>query len=184
MATYPEKRQQILLAHAGLIQQVVVAAQNRDLQAQLEPALKASEENGWTALVAAIRKILRGQREATLLHGLDEEDQTIVEAILLGLRDPNTLRALQVPTDGSAAAPGLAGIIHAAATGDTDALQWLGQMAQQMSAAGGDMARIGGQLRRLMDGERDAEKLCKGMGAQGEGLMLSILEELGKLGAH
>lgn len=184
MASYPEKRQQILMAHAALIQQVVVATQNRELQDQLEPALKASEDNGWTALVAAIRRVLKGQREASLLQGLDEEDRTIIEAILLGLQDPASLRALQGPADGSAAAPGLAGIIHAATTGDLDALHWMGQMAEQMSAAGGDMARIGGQLRRLMEGERDADVLCKGMGPQGEQLMLSILDELGKLSAH
>jgi hypothetical protein len=39
-------------------------------------------------------------------------------------------------------------------------------------------------MRRLVDGERNAELLCKGMGAQGESLVLSLLEELGKLEAH
>jgi len=39
-------------------------------------------------------------------------------------------------------------------------------------------------IRPLIDGERDANRLCQGMDAQGERLVLSILEELGRLEAH
>jgi len=35
-----------------------------------------------------------------------------------------------------------------------------------------------------VDGERDPDVLCRGMDAQGESLVLSILSELGKLEHH
>jgi hypothetical protein len=46
------------------------------------------------------------------------------------------------------------------------------------------MARLGGIMRRLVNGERDPDALCKGMGARGESLVLSILAELGQLEVH
>jgi hypothetical protein len=82
------------------------------------------------------------------------------------------------------AAPGLAHMIHAAATGNVEALQLVANMAEQMTRVGGDMGRVGGIVRRLVDGERDPDVLCKGMTAQGESLVLSIIEELGKLELH
>ena len=39
-------------------------------------------------------------------------------------------------------------------------------------------------MRKLVEGERDPDKLCKGMSAQGESLVLGLLEELGKLEMH
>jgi hypothetical protein len=57
-------------------------------------------------------------------------------------------------------------------------------MAEQMTAAGGSMAKLGGIIRRLVNGERNADELSKGMDAKTESLLLSILEELGKLEAH
>lgn len=184
MANLPEREQQILLAHAGLIQRVVMAAQQSELQPSLEPILKASEENGWTTLVAAIRRILGGERDARILAGLDEEDRVITEAILRGLHDPASLQALSGAPDPSMAAGGLAGMIDAAAKGDVEALQLLGNMAEQMNGVGGDMARLGGILRRMINGERDPERLSQGMGPQGEQLVTSILNELGKLRVH
>ena len=43
------------------------------------------------------------------------------------------------------------------------------------------MAALGGIMKKLIDGERDPEVLTKRMGARGESLVLSILEELGRL---
>ena len=91
MPALPEKDQQILVAHAGLVHAVVRTCHNRDLMPQLEQLLKLSEENGWTQLVATIRRILGGQRDTSLLLGLDEEDRAIAEAILRGLQNPETL---------------------------------------------------------------------------------------------
>jgi hypothetical protein len=71
-------------------------------------------------------------------------------------------------------------MITAARSGDAKALAVLADMAEQMLRAGGDMARLGGMMRRLINGERDVEVLTKGMGAMGRQLVLSILDELGK----
>ena len=53
-----------------------------------------------------------------------------------------------------------------------------------MMKAGGDMARLGGMMRRLVDGERDSDKLTKGMGALGKELVINLLDELAKLRPH
>ena len=175
---------QIAQSHAPLILAVVQACQNPGLRPGLEPALKASADNGWQELVRAIRRVLDGERSPALLMALDDEDQAIIETILRGLQDPATLPAPEATADATSAAPGLAGIIHAAAHGDHGALEWLGEMAEQMQKTGGDMARVGAILRRIMDGEREPELLCKGMGAAGEKLVLDILSELGRLQTH
>jgi hypothetical protein len=180
----PEKSQQIVLAHAGLIRAVVVACQNREQQAALEPLLEGALANGWQSLVLAIRRILAGVRDTNVLAGLDEEDHVIVEAILRGLQDPATLPDPQSRPDPGMAIPGLAGLIHAASCGDVVALQLLGDMASQMLRAGGDMARLSGILRRLVNGEHDPDVLCRGMSPRGARLVVSLIEELARLRAH
>jgi len=184
MNSLPEKAQQIVLAHAGLIHAVVVACQNPAGLAELEPQLQAASVNGWNPLVIAIRRILSGKRDFQVLAGLDEEDRVIAEAILRGLQDPTTLPDPQALPDPGLAVPGLAAMIHAAASGDIAALQLLGDMATQMLRAGGDMARLSGILRRLMDGEREPDILCRGMSPRGTQLVLSLISELSRLRAH
>jgi len=182
--TLSPRDQQIRLAHAGLIRLVVQAAQNANARAELDPVLTQAEQQGWTELVPRIRRVLDGARDTSLLRGLDEEDTVILTAILAGIQDPATLPDPEAAADPTQAAPGLAQMIHAAGRGDAQALHWLSQMAEQMTRAGGDMARLGGITKRLVDGERDPARLCKGMGAQGESLVLSLLSELGKLERH
>jgi len=185
MSQMPTRQEQIITAHAGLIVKVVTTIQNSDLLPDLQEVLRVSEENGWNDLVAAIRKILNGERELPpLIVNLDEEDSVIVEAILRGIQHPESLPAPNAQPDPSMAAPGLAAMINASTRGDAQALELLANMAEQMTAAGGDMARLGGIMRRLVEGERDPEKLTKGMSAQGESLVLGLLEELGKLEIH
>ena len=150
----------------------------------MEQALKLSEQNGWDKLVAAIRKILDGSRDESILVGLDDEDTVIATAILRGLQDPNTLPKPDDKPDATLAAPMLANLINDARRGDHNAVVMLGGMAEQMSAAGGDMARVGAVLKDMIDGERDVDKLCSKMGPQGESLIVQILEELGKLEVH
>jgi hypothetical protein len=53
-----------------------------------------------------------------------------------------------------------------------------------MVKAGRHMARLGGIMRRLVDGERDADKLGKGMGPLGRELVVNLLDELAKLRSH
>ncbi len=184
MAQLPPKEQQIVQTHAPMIVAAVQCAASGTIPPEFEQALQTSAENGWTNLVTAIRKIIAGDRSTALLAPLDEEDRTIVEAILRGIQDPATLPDPNAGADGSMATPGLAQMIHAASCGHVHALHLLGDMAKQMTAAGGDMARLGGIMKRLVDGERDPEVLTKGMGAQGESLILSLLDELGRLEAH
>ncbi len=180
MSALPEKSQQILQIHAALIHRVVMASHQRELIPALAPLIKVSEENGWVMLMKAIRQILNGKRDTSLLNGLDDEDRIIVGAILEGIKNPATLPDPEVKADSGAAAPGLAAMIKASASGDTQALQLLASMAEQMSGAGGDMARLAAIMRRLVNGERDADLLTQGMEAQGKALVMSILKELEK----
>ena len=184
MAALPAKDQQIIEAHTGLIHRVVIGCQNQNMAPDLEDILKQAEQNGWLQLVAAIRQILAGSRNESVLSSLDEEDQVIVRSILRGLQAPETLPDLGKGVDGAMAAPGVAAMVNGARSGNLETLQLLGAMAQQMMRAGGDMARLAGILRPLVQGERDADKLTQGMGPEGEKLVLLILEELAKLDTH
>ncbi|MAT66534.1 MAG: hypothetical protein CMN57_12945 [Gammaproteobacteria bacterium] len=184
MPSVPEKTQQILQAHAGLIHRVVQACQNRDLRPEVNELLRQAEQNEWYDLVTAIRRILKGERSLNAFRGLDEEDRAIVEAILRGLQDPRTLPDLNARFDANLAAPGLASLIHAARTGDHQALHTIAAMAHQMLQAGGDMARLAGLVRPLVLGERDPDKLCEGLGESARKLVLDILAELRKLETH
>jgi hypothetical protein len=184
MSTLPEKSRQIVQAHAALTHAVVMACHNRDLLPQLEPVLAASEASGWHDLVRVVRLIVAGRREASLLNGLDEEDGVIVGAILGGLQNPGTLPDPEAKPEARFAAPGLAHLIHAAGKGDVQALQHLAAMAEQMTRAGGDMARLGAVLHRLTRGERDMDTLSAGMGSRGKQLILSLLAELAQHDVH
>ena len=150
----------------------------------MEQALVVSEQNGWDKLVAAIRKILNGSREQSILNGLDDEDSVIITAILRGLQDPTTLPKPEQQPDATLAAPMLANLINDARRGDHNAVIMLGGMAEQMSMAGGDMASVGAIIKDLIDGERNVDKLCDKVGPQGESLIVQILAELGKLEVH
>jgi hypothetical protein len=180
----PDKQQQIIQTHAGLILGVVQCIQNPDLRPQMEQALVVSEQNGWDKLVAAIRKILNGSREQSILNDLDDEDSVIITAILRGLQDPTTLPKPEQQPDATLAAPMLANLINDARRGDHNAVIMLGGMAEQMSMAGGDMASVGAIIKDLIDGERNVDKLCDKVGPQGESLIVQILAELGKLEVH
>jgi len=182
--TTPDVKEQILHSHAGLIHRVVLHCNNPGSVPDLEQVLKQAEDNDWTQLVAAIRLIMAGKRDESILLGLDNEDRTIVESILLGLQDPATMPDLQADFDSSMAAPGIASLIHASRKGNVQALQIVGNMAKQMLAAGGDMGILSGRLRPLIEGERDPDKLTEKMSDKGQKLMLDIIEELLKLEAN
>lgn len=184
MARLPAAAEQILRAHAPFIHGVVQACLNPALRQQLMPMLETAEAQGWGRLVGAIRAIVAGRRDRSVLLGLDDEDRVIIEAILAGIDDPANLPPLQTQGDPTTAAPGLAAMISAAARGDVQALSALANMAEQMVRVGGDMGRLGGIMRRLVDGERDADLLCRGMGPLGRSLVLDILDELARLGTH
>jgi hypothetical protein len=75
-------------------------------------------------------------------------------------------------------------MIHAAGRGDARTLVALSNMAEQMTRAGGEMARTAALIRRLVNGERDVDALEKGLPPRARQLLLSILEELGRLDVH
>ncbi len=84
-----------LRQHASLILGTVMAVQDRKQRKQLENTLPDLEQRGWTNLVTAIRRILAGERDAdALCAALDFEDSMIIETILTGLADPQTLADL------------------------------------------------------------------------------------------
>jgi hypothetical protein len=179
-----EQKQQIVQFHAVLIHNVVQASQHRELMPQLAQMLEQSAQQGWETLVAAIRQVLNGKRDFSLLANLDDEDATIVEAILLGIQDPATLPDPNAKPDPALAGPGLAAMIDAAGKGNPEALHMLANMAEQMVRAGGDMARLGAVMGKLVNGERDADRLTQGMNVQGQELVYTILAELGKRAIH
>ena len=183
MPTTPDLNEQILQSHTGLIHRVVMQCNNPGSVPDLEQVLQQAEENDWTQLVAAIRGIIAGNRDESILNGLDEEDRVIVESILRGLQDPGTLPELQADFDSDMAAPGIAGLIHASRSGNTQALQIVANLAKQMLQAGGDMSILAGRIRPLVEGERDTEKLSENMSGKGQKLMADIIEELLKLEA-
>lgn len=184
MTNIPSQEEQIRLSHAILIHQAVHACQNETARIQLKPMLDMATQQGWNALVNAIKKIVAGKREADLLKGLDDEDTIIVKSILEGLQNPATLPPVQQQSDPTMAAPGLASMINAASRGDVMALQAASFMAEQMTNTQGDMRQLGGIMKRLLDGERDPDVLTKKMTADGKQLVLQLLEELAKLGNH
>lgn len=184
MSDRPDREQQILTMHLGLIHRVVKACSSLEPVPDLEQILKQAEENDWVQLVGAIRKILKGEREPNAFRHLDEEDGIIIRSILMGIQDPSTLPDLNAEIDASLAAPGIAALVHAARTGNTEALQLIANMAQQMLNAGGDMARVAGLIRPLVLGERDPNVLCEKLGAKAEKLVLDILQELKRVETH
>ncbi len=184
MAKLPELAEQALRMHAPFIHSVVNAIRNRTQIPQLLEILREAESRGWSVMVSCVRQIVDGQRERSLLLGLDGEDQVIIEAILAGIDNPTTLPPLDNAGDPQAAAPGLAAMIAQAGSGNAHAFATLANMAEQMVKAGGDMARLGGMMRRLVDGERNEAVLCKGMGELGKKLVRDILAELERPTLH
>lgn len=174
----PDAVEQVLTLHAPFIHAVVNALRDPAQLPQLMATLVSAEGQGWPRLAGALRRVIDGRRDASVLLGLDDEDRIIVEAVLRGLEHPASLPALHRQPSGAAAAPGLAAMIAAAQRGDAQALAALANMAEQMVRAGGDMARLGGIMRRLVNGETDADALARGMGPLGRQLLLGILEHL------
>jgi hypothetical protein len=183
MTEIPDREEQIRRVHAAFIRQVVETCQGPERRPDFEQLVTTAEQQGWVQLGHALRRIAEGERSLGVLGGLDEEDRVIAESILRGIQDPTTLPDPTRGQDATLAAPGLAHMIHAART-SPEALMLLGNMADQMSRAGGSLARLAAVIRPLIDGERDADRLCRGMDTQGAQLVVDILRELGQLETH
>ena len=83
-------------------------SQNPDRRRDQEALLQGAEQQVWSVLVGAVRRIARGERSPAVFAGLDEKDHVIAESILRGLQDPATLPDPAKAQDASLAAPGLA----------------------------------------------------------------------------
>lgn len=172
------RQAQILTVHAAFIHAVVQTILQPEREGDFEQLMQSAVANGWDQLVAAVRHIQSGRRDVELLNPLDEEDQVIAGAILRGLQDPTSLPDPNTKPDPGMAAPGLANMIHAAATGNSQALHLIANMAEQMLQVGGPMARLAAVIRPMINGERDPEKLCKKMDTRTEEMVLGVLREL------
>jgi len=71
--------------HKQFIDAVVATVGHPGLRAQLDTMLEQRENKGWRSLIAAIRRLLNGERDGDILsesEGLDSEDAGIVHEIL------------------------------------------------------------------------------------------------------
>jgi hypothetical protein len=81
--------------HLPAIIGTLQALHDPDTADDFQTAVSRMEKRGWTNLVAAIRRILAGERnKQTLCAPLDLEDSMIIETILRAIADPTTLSAL------------------------------------------------------------------------------------------
>ncbi|MFN6567695.1 tetratricopeptide repeat protein [Dendronalium sp. ChiSLP03b] len=84
-----------LRQYGPLIPAVVVAVDDVEVRQQLEAELEEMVKKGWDNFVAAIRLVLDGERdEDVLCESLDLDNSMIINAILRGIADPNTLNEL------------------------------------------------------------------------------------------
>ncbi|MEW6491254.1 MAG: CHAT domain-containing protein [Cyanobacteriota bacterium] len=87
--------QYLLQQHGQLIAGVVAAVDDVQVRKQLEPVLEEITKRSGANLVAAIDLILDGERDESMLsEQLGGEDTAIINAILRGIADPETLKPL------------------------------------------------------------------------------------------
>lgn len=178
-------QQQLINEHASLICEVVAATGDAKIRAKLLEELKVAEQNGWGKLCSAIRRIL--EQGAVYMEqladiGLDVEDEVIVQAIIEGIHQPQTLPQQQAHTNPALAPAGLAGIIHAAARGDENALLLMSRMDDDLHhSQSQELISFAKVIRRLLNGERDQQSLCRGLDSKSSQLVSAILEELKQL---
>ena len=174
-----------------LIAAVLETVARPEQRAALEQVLEPMILHGWGNLVAAIRRILDGGRDAdALCEPLDREDALIVQTILEGLRDPDSVRDLTEPQDpadrdrpdGAPDARALLArhahlilAVHAAAAEPL--------MREQLTAPLKGLTEHGwgglvGAIERLLAGERDPATLCTGLDAEDALIVQAILAGL------
>ena len=87
--------QETLRRHSDLVKRVVAAAADSSKRPALEEAIAGMVERGWIRLVEVLRHILDGERDKDALsEPLDREDSVIVGAVLRGVADPESLKAI------------------------------------------------------------------------------------------
>jgi hypothetical protein len=143
----------------------LVAADNGDIAADqaVDLVLASLGEHGdWRQLVAVLRRIRAGERDAALASGLDPIDTAVVQRALDALAgtvrvdiDAWRTGATSTPRDEQAQQlAALAEATVAAARGDPDATNALQPLLQAL-AAHPDWVALAAVLRRILAGERD-----------------------------
>jgi hypothetical protein len=190
----------LLKGQRPLIAAVVQAASNPSARRALDPVLATIVARGRTSQIGVLRRILDGSRnEDALCASLDREDSTIVAAVLRGIADPATLNEI-APADPDAAAPApapssapapasaptdlrarlephlplVAAII--AATAQPQLRSELDPVLEQMRQHGWD--NLTGAVRRILDGERDANALAASLDDEDSLIIHAILTGL------
>ena len=175
----PNIQEQLTREHASLIVEVVEACSDKQKKQRLLENLVVAKKNGWGQLCRAIHMILNGAREREELESMDVEDEIIAQAMLMGIADPSSLPQSDANTNPMLAPEGLAGIIFAAATGEENALQMLTRMdTDLMESPLPELQKFGQALRRLLNGERNADSLTFDLDKRTTNLVSAILDNL------
>lgn len=174
----PKQVEELLKLHAELLHDVVNACHDKDKQVELLAMLNEAENNGWQKLCEAIRTILSGQRDESVLDGLDEEDAILIQAILIGIENPETLPKHDLEAQRNDAAIGLASTIASACQGDPKAMELIAHMEQTFLENPTEMGAMGNAIRKMVNGERSAVTLVENMDSTSSMLIEHVLKEL------
>ena len=79
MPAFPDRHEQIRLVHAEFIRHVAETCRNPERRQDFDSLLTTAEQNGWSELVGALRRIADGEQGPQVFAGLDEEDQIIAD---------------------------------------------------------------------------------------------------------
>ena len=177
--------QETLRRHGNLVKGVVAAMFDPSRRLALEQSLEARVDRGWTALVEVLHRILDGERdEDALCEPLDREDSVIVQSVLRGIADPESLK--EIPSAEPAVGDGQATdlsqrlekhlpLIRAvvAAAGEPELRPQLDPGLQQMEQHGwGNLVAC---VRSIFGGGRSADALLGGLDEEDTLIVRTIL---------
>ncbi len=151
----PDQTRQLVNIFAG-------AADDPEMQKEMESIFAEIIEQGGEGLVLAVRRIWTGERdEAALIEGLNERDEEIVQMVLAELKSYD--EEMSEEFDVADASKYLREMVKAFvnATKHPEIRQELEPVMEER--AGADMKGLPGAVRRIWAGERDEAALTKGL---------------------
>ncbi len=163
---------------------VAKASRGEALDASTVELLERLEaEPAWANVASAIWRVLAGERDESLVEGLDFVDRYLVERLLKGVDDPETLEEKAEPPAGRQAmgvpfSQGMAAV-HAAASGNEQANAAAEAFVKALAADKNprpmkDLATV---LQRILAGERDPA-LVEGLPDEVAKSVSALLQEL------
>jgi len=181
MNDFGEEPDELNQEDAVLVRLVVEAIKFPQYQPMLDKQLAlADAAGGWTDLVTAIKNVLAGERSLSQFDHLDDEDRRVILAIFRGLDDFSDLPDASNVVDPQKTGLKIATLVMAVRCGNTQAGQSLSEIVAMMNNMGGDMKHVSGAVAQIVDGERDADRLCSSTAQAGTRIVQRILEELRK----